>query len=121
MIINSVLLNEDEPFFVMGRDLEMCCPESSGSVSYPKNAVIARLLWKRLVSPISAISCGPVDSPTPYIPITTSYSGNVEDNRFISFFRAFPFSQAAFTNSAALAIIRQNVSSAETPATHFLA
>ena len=42
-------------------------------------------------------------------------------NLFISFFRAFSFSQAAFTNSAALAIIRQNVSSAETPATHFLA
>lgn len=68
---------------VPGRDVEL--PRLTGGASSPAKAVIALLFLKRLVSPISAMSCGPYTFPTPNMDITVSYSGSEEAILSISF------------------------------------
>ena len=58
-------------------------PESFLPGSTPAKAVRASRCVKRETSPISAISCGPRVAPTPFISITTGYSGSVDASSFI--------------------------------------
>ena len=72
---SAVLLTSDVSsglYFSDKEKKEMFLPGST-----PAKAVSAPLCVKRVTSPISAISWGPSDGPTPFIAITTGYSGSV--------------------------------------------
>ena len=51
-------------------------PDWSAPGSTPAKAVMEFLWVKRVTSPISAMSCGPRESPTPRMAMTTGYSGS---------------------------------------------
>lgn len=59
-------------------------PDSLTPGSTPAKAVIAPLWVNRVTSPISAMSWGPSEEPTPFISITTGYSGSLAAVSFMS-------------------------------------
>ena len=69
---------------VVGLLLDMCFPDSSTAGSTPAKLTMELRRGKRWISPISAISCGAVFSPTPYMARTVSYSGSCRAGRSIS-------------------------------------
>ena len=90
-----------EPFFEVRILFSMCFPESFLPGSTPEKAVRASRCVKRETSPISAINCGPRVSPTPFISMTTGYSGSVDASSFIFEWSDSTVSEAAFSNATA--------------------
>lgn len=78
MIWKRVLCRYGEPFFFVGTLFRICFPESFFPELTPAKAVRAPRCVKRVTSPISAMSWGPSVGPTPFIFMTTGYSGSVE-------------------------------------------
>lgn len=74
MIRKSVLRRLGDSLLVVGTLLGMCCPESFFPGSTSAKAVSAPQCVKRVTSPISAMSYGPREGPTPLIAMTTGYS-----------------------------------------------
>ena len=73
-----------EPRLVVGTLLALCLPESSTPGSTPAKPAIELRRGKRRTSPISAMSCAAVVSPTPYMVRTVSYSGSCMASLVIS-------------------------------------
>lgn len=78
MIWKSVLRRFGDPFFEVHTLFCSCFPDCLEPGSTPAKAVNASRCVKRVTSPISAISCGPREGPTPCIAMTTGYSGRAE-------------------------------------------
>ena len=82
--------------------LESCIlPEPTTPGSTPAKATIELRCGKRRISPNSAMRCGPVDFPTPYMAITVSYSGSCLQRFSISASSLDWFSRSAISWSAA--------------------
>lgn len=89
------------PFLEVRTLFCMCFPESFLPGSTPAKAVRASRCVKRETSPISAISCGPRVAPTPFISITTGYSGSVDASSFIFERSDSTVFEAVFSNATA--------------------
>lgn len=77
--LNKAFRRCGDPRFVVLTLCEVCFPDSFTPGSTPAKEMSATRLAKRQTSPISAMSCAPVMSPTPYMELTISYSGREAD------------------------------------------
>ena len=84
----SVFRRCGDPRFVVGVLCVSCLPDWSTAGSTPAKPTMELRRGKRRTSPISAMSCAAVVSPTPYMACTVSYSGSCEASRVISARRA---------------------------------
>ncbi len=80
-IWKRVLRRWGEPRLEIRRDLASKEPDWKGGAFMSAKATRAPLWVKRRTSPISAMRCGPVTSPAPYISMITLNSGNREVKR----------------------------------------
>ena len=101
-IRKSVLRKTAEPTLLIPLSLPTTLPESFGSGSIPAKAMRDLLEEKRRTSPISAISRGQREGPTPYISITVSNSGTrwngiwlatISDSKYIIIGRKYHVSE----------------------------
>ena len=69
---------------IVGTLLALCLPDWFTAGSTPANPTMELRRRKRRTSPISAMSCTAVVSPTPYMARTVSYSGSCFARRVIS-------------------------------------